>query len=75
MRDNKRTTEIEQAIIDTDGELSDRIISVLEDLSIIAIDRTTATQPVQYSEHPIQDFRDAKNHTEGLNHIIMSRCN
>ena len=72
-KDNCRTTEIEKAIIETDTELSSRIISVLKDLNIVSIDRTTAAQSVQYSESPIQNFRDAKMDEEGLNHIIKAR--
>ena len=72
MRDNKRTTEIEQAIIDTDKELSDKIISVLEDLNIINIDKTTAAQTVNYSESPLQNFRDAQMDEKGLSHIIKA---
>ena len=72
IRDNKKTEDIEKEIIEADKELNNKIISILEDLDIVKIDRTTLAKTVHYSESPIKKFSDA-NENEGLKDILKDK--
>ena len=73
LRDNKRTTDIEKEIIEIDKEMSNRVISILEDLNLIEINTTIQGSPIQYSES-INDKYEDSNKYQDIDSIIKSRC-
>ena len=68
-----KTTEIEKAIIIEDAEMTNRIISVLEDLKLISINRATLAYPITYAESILEQFKNSKAH-QNFNTIIQNRC-
>ena len=68
-----KTTEIEKAIIIEDAEMTNRIISVLEDLKLIYINRATLAYPITYAESILEQFKNLKSH-QNFNIIIQNRC-
>ena len=68
-----KTTEIEKAIIIEDAEMTNRIISVLEDLKLIDINRATLAYPITYAESIQEQFKNSKAN-QNFNIIIQNRC-
>ena len=68
-----KTTEIEKAIIIEDAEMTNRIISVLEDLRLIYIKRAMQGYPITYAESILEQFKNSKAH-QNFNTIIQNRC-
>ena len=73
LRDNKRTTDIEKEIIEIDKEMSNRVISILEDLNFIVINTTIQGSPIQYSESINDKYKDLEK-CQDIDSIIENRC-
>ena len=69
---NKKTTELEKEIIETDKEMSNRIISILEDLKLIRINTTIHGSPIEYSESINDKYEDFDK--DYINSIIQRKC-
>ena len=72
-RDNKKTTETEKNMINLHNDMNDKIISILEDLSLIQLDKTVAGCPIKYSDPIIDCYNNSKKYQQ-FDIIIKSKC-
>ena len=74
MKSKNSTSDLEKEIIVQDKDMNNRIISILEALNLIGIDKTIENCPIKYPASIIGKYNDLKKYQD-IENIIESRCN